>query len=91
VHLILLHSLQVTQPTYYLPLYPFYYISYLLNYSSFRFVLLFHSPSSYLGPYFLLKILFYAQCTFFSLNLACFEIINTGMIELESLRYVNIS
>jgi hypothetical protein len=35
-----------------LPLYPFYYI---FSYSS-RFVLLFHSPSSYLGPYILLNI-----------------------------------
>jgi len=55
-HPILLHSLQVAQPTYPLPLYPFYYFSSLLNYSSSRFVLLFHSPSSYLGPYILLNI-----------------------------------
>jgi len=30
-HLILLHSLQVTQPTYPLPLYPFYYIFYFIQ------------------------------------------------------------
>ena len=57
---ILLHSLQVTQSTYPLPLYPFYYIfsfTQLFNSSSSRFVLLFHSSSSYLGPYILLNIL----------------------------------
>jgi hypothetical protein len=42
-HPILLHSLQVTQLTYPLPLYPFYCISPLLNSSSSRFALLFHS------------------------------------------------
>jgi len=41
---ILLHSLQVTQPTYPLPLYHFTIFSPLLNSSSLRFVLLFHSP-----------------------------------------------
>ena len=55
-HPILLHSLQETQPIYPLPLYPFYYISLLLNSSSSRFVLLFHSPSSYFGPYIILNI-----------------------------------
>jgi len=52
-HPILFHSLQVTQPTYPLPLYPF---SPLFNSSSSRFVLIFHSPSSYLRPYILLNI-----------------------------------
>jgi hypothetical protein len=47
-----LHSLQVVQPTY-----PFPFIHFtILNSSSSRFVLLFHSPSSYLGPYILLNI-----------------------------------
>jgi hypothetical protein len=55
-HPILLHSLQVTKPTYPLPLYPFYYILSLHISSSSRFVLLFHSPFSYLGPYILLNI-----------------------------------
>jgi hypothetical protein len=48
---ILLHSLQVTQPTYPLPLYPFYYIFSFFNSSISRFVLIFPSTSSYLGPY----------------------------------------
>ena len=52
-HPILLHSLQVTQPNYPLPLYPFYYIFPLLNSSSSRFVLLFHVPSLYLLTYLL--------------------------------------
>ena len=55
-HPILLHSLQVTQLTYPLPFYLFYYIFSLLSSSSYQFVLLFHSPSSYLGPYILLNI-----------------------------------
>jgi hypothetical protein len=38
-HPILLHSLQVTQPTYPLPLYPFTIFSSLLNSSSSRFAL----------------------------------------------------
>ena len=55
-HPILLHSLQVTQPNYPLPFIHFIIFSPLLNSSSSRFVLLFHSPSSYLGPYILLNI-----------------------------------
>jgi len=50
-HPILLHFLQVTQPTYPLPLYPFYYIFSFIQLSSSRFALIFHYPSSYLGPY----------------------------------------
>jgi hypothetical protein len=46
----------VTQPTYPLPLYPFYYIFSFTQHFSSRFVLLFHSPSSYLAPYILLNI-----------------------------------
>ena len=52
----ILHSLQVTQPTIPLPLYPFSYNFSLLNPSSSWFVLIFHSPFSYLGQYILLNI-----------------------------------
>jgi len=55
-HPILLHSLQVTQPNYPLPFIHFIIFSPLLNSSSSRFILLFHSPFSYLGPYILLNI-----------------------------------
>jgi hypothetical protein len=55
-HPILLHSLQVTQPNYPLPFIHFTILSHLINSSSSRFVLLFHYPSSYLGPYILLNI-----------------------------------
>jgi len=56
-HPILLHSHQVTQPTYPLPpLFHFTIFSPLLRSSSSRFVLLFHSQFSYLGPYILLNI-----------------------------------
>jgi hypothetical protein len=55
-HPILLHSLQVTQPTYPLPFIHFTIYSPLFNSSSSRFVLIFYSPSSYLGPYILLNI-----------------------------------
>jgi hypothetical protein len=48
---ILLHSLQVTQPTYPLPFIHFTIFPPLLNSSISRFVLLFHSSSSYLGLY----------------------------------------
>ena len=57
-HPILLHSLQLTQPNYPLPFIHFIIFSPLLNSSSARFILLFHSPSSYLGPYILLNIFF---------------------------------
>ena len=56
-HPILLHSLQVTQPTYPLP--PLSILLYFLIYSTLLvldYVLLFHSPSSYLGPYIHLNI-----------------------------------
>jgi hypothetical protein len=54
-HPILLRSLQVTQQTYPLPLFHFTIFSLLLNSPNSRFVLLFHSPSSYLGPYILIN------------------------------------
>jgi len=55
-HPILLHSLQVTNPIIFCCFIRFTIFSPLLNSSSSRFVLLFHSPSSYLGPYILLNI-----------------------------------
>jgi len=57
-HPVLLHSLQVTQPTYRLPLIHFTIFSPLLISSSSRFVQLFYSPFSYLGSYILLNIFF---------------------------------
>ena len=53
---ILPHSLQVTQSIILCPFIHFTIFSPLLNSSSSRFVQLFHSPASYLGPYILLNI-----------------------------------
>jgi hypothetical protein len=48
----------VTQPTYLCLFIHFTIFSYLLNFSNSRLVLIFQSPSSYLGPYILLNIFF---------------------------------